>query len=160
MEYKNKKIKKIMFPIHSLYNTDISKYLKILGIRHEVVAKDNIPTRLPKGNYAIVINLDDSIGAGTHWVCLIQKTNSKNLLYYDSFGVEHPPQQVIDIENRRGIVANNSQHQDIESILCGYYCCRVIRRCLYDNKTYANVMKEFKDKPHPHNEDIADDLFI
>jgi hypothetical protein len=160
MDNKNKKIEQIMFPIHSLYNTDISKYLKLLKIRHEVVAKDNIPSRLPKGNFALVINLDDSNSSGTHWVCLIQSTKKQNLLYYDSFGVEHPPQQVIDLENRRGIVANNSQHQDVESILCGYYCCRVIKRCLYDNMSYINTMKEFKDNPHPHNEDIADDLFL
>jgi hypothetical protein len=155
----NRNIEQIILPIHSLYNTDISKYLKILGIRHKVVAKDKIPKKLPKGNYALVINLDDSEGSGTHWVALIQK-NSKNLFYYDSFGVDHPPQQIIDLENRRGIVANNSQHQDIESILCGYYCCRVIKRCLYDNITYANVMKEFRNYPHPHNSDIADDLFL
>jgi hypothetical protein len=58
MDNKNKNIKKIMFPIHSLYNTDISKHLKILGIRHEVVAKNNIPKKLPKDNFALVINLE------------------------------------------------------------------------------------------------------
>jgi hypothetical protein len=93
-------------------------------------------------------------------VCLIQKTNSSNLFYYDSFGVIHPPQQIIDLENRRGIVTNNSQHQDVESILCGYYCCRVIKICLYDNMSYSNVMKELKNMPHPDNTDIADNLFL
>ena len=60
-----------------------------------------------------VINLDDSIGPGTHWVCYY------NNYYFDPFGMP-PPIEVVkyikDIQN------NDSQYQDTKTVCYGYCC--------------------------------------
>ena len=39
-----------------------------------------------------VINLDEFKSIGTHWIALY--VNSNNIVYFDSFGVEHIPKEI------------------------------------------------------------------
>ena len=41
---------------------------------------------------AYVINLDEYKDTGTHWVALFCKKNE--IVYFDSFGVEHIPEEI------------------------------------------------------------------
>ena len=43
-------------------------------------------------NGAYVINLDEHADTGTHWVALFCKKNK--IVYFDSFGVEHIPEEI------------------------------------------------------------------
>ena len=147
----------ILFPIHALSNIDIEQVLNIYKVKGKVVSRDNIPNKIPV-NSCLVINLDDSTGQGTHWVCLCNSQKSKRLLYYDAFGIDYPPQEVLDMKSKKGIVANNSQHQHIDSILCGYYCLKVIKSVFVDKMNYMDTMRQFTDNPSYHNKDIADNL--
>ena len=47
----------------------------------------NLLPKIKDGAY--VINLDEYVSIGTHWVALY--VNSNNIIYFDSFGVEHIP---------------------------------------------------------------------
>ncbi len=71
--------------------------------------------KLP-GDGNFVLNLDDSSGDGTHWVCVFETE------YYDSFGLVPPKclEKRIDWYNVR-------QHQKINSKLCGLYCMYYIQ---------------------------------
>ena len=41
---------------------------------------------------AYIINLDEYESIGTHWIALY--ANTKNVTYFDSFGVEHIPKEI------------------------------------------------------------------
>ena len=47
---------------------------------------------LEKGAY--VINLDHSKNTGTHWVVIFVKKDE--VIYYDTFGVEYIPKEIIE----------------------------------------------------------------
>ena len=150
-------LQQILFPIHSLSNIDIEQYFKHFNIEGKVVPRDKVGKKI-KGNSCIVINLDDSSGPGTHWIVLVNSSKSKNLLYYDPFGLEYPPEEVLHMNIKKGLVANTSQHQNIDSILCGYYCLKVAKSILVDKMNYRDCMLQFTDSPSHHNQDIADNL--
>ena len=41
---------------------------------------------------AYVINLDENADVGTHWIALF--CNKDEIVYFDSFGVEHIPEEI------------------------------------------------------------------
>ena len=49
-----------------------------------------MPKQIKDGAY--VINLDEYKHTGTHWVALFCK--KKEIAYFDSFGVEHIPEEI------------------------------------------------------------------
>ena len=55
---------------------------------------------------------------------------------------------------------NYSQIQDYDSILCGYYCCKVIKNIFIDNIDLKDCLKMFKERPSDLNKDLADNLHI
>ena len=156
---KNKIIKQILFPIHPLSNQDIDAYFKLLNIENRVVSRDKLKRRHIKPNASVVLNLDNSDGNGTHWVCIINKRGDNSVLYFDSFGVEYPPQELLDYDIKN-LIVNDSQLQHITSIKCGYYCLKMIKQILFNNKTYEEAIDIFSENPSEINEDLADDLYL
>ena len=61
-----------------------------------VYSKDNL-SKIKDGKY--IINLDEYSDIGTRWVALWVSNN--NVTYFNSFGVEHIPKEIMNfIENR------------------------------------------------------------
>lgn len=58
-------------------------YLKIILI--SVFARDDLPT--PMSNSYYIINLDDGVGVGTHWVARYVRGGGKSMWFFDSFGI-------------------------------------------------------------------------
>ena len=110
-------------------------------------------------NGAYIINLDDKNSKETHWVSLFI---DKNLaVYFDSFGIEYIPQEVLNKIKDKSITHNIFRIQDNESIMCGFYCITFIEYMLagktlldYTNLFSPNdykkkdkiIYKYFKDK--------------
>ena len=69
---------------------------------------------------AYVIALDEYSDIGTHWVALYVKNN--DIIYFDSFGVEHIPKEIIKFIGRKNVIANIFRIQAYDSIMCGYFC--------------------------------------
>ena len=70
-----------------------------------------------------IINLDDKIGNGTHWVATFVKPKSKIIYYFDSFPLP-PPIEFLEYAKRLKMrYKYNSSYpiQDINSVRCGYY---------------------------------------
>ena len=86
VEVKKKKLNSLL-PFHPLTNIGISEYYKSEPKFNGVYSRDNLPNKIKKGPY--VINLDEYKNTGTHWVSLFVKDNQ--VIYFDSFGVEHIP---------------------------------------------------------------------
>ena len=61
---------------------------------------------------------------GTHWIVLYLKNNE--VIYFDSFGVEHVPKEIKRLIGHKIIKTNISRIQADNSIMCGYFCIRFI----------------------------------
>ena len=71
-------------------------------------------------NGAYVINHDEYADVGTHWIALYVKHNK--VIYFDSFDVEHVPQEIKKFIAHKNIKTNIFRIQADSSIMCGYFC--------------------------------------
>ena len=90
-------------------------------------------------NGAYVINLDEYRDIGTHWVAL--NVNNKTATYFDSFGVEHFPKEIIKFIGNKNMIINIYRIQAYDSIMCGYFCIGFINFMFNGNSLtdYTNL---------------------
>ena len=81
------------FPPHPLTNFEIQEYYQNEPRLNGVFSRDNLPNNNSRKNGGYVINLDEYHDIGTHWVALY--VNKKIVTYFDSFGVEHIPKEIM-----------------------------------------------------------------
>ena len=113
-----------------LTNFEIQKYYENEPKFNGVFSRDNLPKKIKDGAY--VINLDEYADTGTHWIALFCKKNE--IVYFDSFGVEHIPEEIKEFIGNKNIKANIFRVQANNSIMCGYFCIRFIDFMLADKK--------------------------
>ena len=87
-------------------------------------SRNNVPIT-KDGVY--VINLDDQNSKGTRWISLF--INKNLAIYFDSFGIEYIPQEVLNKVRDKPITHNIFRIQDKEYIMCGFYCFHRIYAC-------------------------------
>ena len=75
---------------HPLANFEIQKYYQNEPRFNGVFSRNNLPKKIKDG--ACVINLYEYADLGTHWVDLF--CNRSEIIYFDSFGVEHVPEEI------------------------------------------------------------------
>ena len=75
---------------HPLKNFEIQKYYKNESRFNGAFSRKNLPRKIKDGAY--VINLDEYVDVGTHWIALFCSRNE--IVYFDSFGVEHVPEEI------------------------------------------------------------------
>ena len=141
---------------HPLTNFEIQKYYEDELRFNGVYSRDNLPNKIKDGAY--VINLDGHTDTGTHWIPLF--CNKNEIVYFDSFGVEHIPKEIKEYIGNKNIKANIYRVQANNSIICGYFCIGFIDFMLagktlidytalfspYDfNKNDQIIMSYFKD---------------
>ena len=76
-------------PSYPLTNFEIQKYYQNEPKFNGVYSRNNVP-KIKDGAY--IINLDEFKSIETYWIALY--VNGKNIIYFDSFGVEHNPRVV------------------------------------------------------------------
>ena len=74
---------------------------------NSVFSRKNLP-KIKDGVY--VINLDDKNSNGTYWVSLFVDNNLA--VYFDSFGIEYIPQEVLNKIKDKSIAHNIFRIQD------------------------------------------------
>ena len=78
-----------LIPAHPLTNFEIQNYYQNEPKFNGVYPRNN----LPKIKYwTYLINLDEYESIGTHWIAFF--VNGNNIIYFDSFGVEHIPKEI------------------------------------------------------------------
>ena len=92
----------LTLPPHPLTNFEIKEYYQNEPRFNGVFSRDNLPNNIKNGAY--VINPDEYHNTGTHWVALY--VNNKILIYFDSFGVEHIPKEIVKFIARKKIIRN------------------------------------------------------
>ena len=139
-----------------LTNVQIDKILRNRGIANHrgTYSKDiyTLPEK-PKDDESLVINLEDYFdGNGTHWVAIYNAPRSPDVEYFDSFGMRSPDvvYQYM-LKTGKGIVYNSSMLQDINSVLCGYYCFYfIIHR--WEGRPMHDILLDFTQVPSLGNE--------
>ena len=106
-----------MIPPHPLRNFEIQQYYQNESRFNGVYSRDNLPKQIKDGAY--VINLDEHKDTGTHWVALFCKKNE--IVYFDSFVVEHIPEEIKKFIGNKNIKANIFRVQ-ANDLMCGYFC--------------------------------------
>ena len=107
---------------HPLANFEIQKYYENESRFNGVYSRDNLPNKVKDGTY--VISLDEHADVGAHWIALF--CNKNKIVYFDSFGVEHIPEEIKEFIGNKNIKANIYRVQSNNSIMCGYFCTGVV----------------------------------
>ena len=104
-----------LMPHHPLTNFEIQKHYQNEPRFHGVYFRTNLSKTIKDGAY--VINLDEYADVGTHWIALF--CNRNEIVYFDSFGVEHVPEEIKEFVGNKNIIANIFQVQANNSVMCG-----------------------------------------
>ena len=79
-------------PMHPLTNFEITEYYENEPRFNGAYSRNNLPQMIKNGVY--IINLDEYADVGTHWIALYANVKSNEVIYFDSFGVEHIPKEI------------------------------------------------------------------
>ena len=136
-----------------LSNFDLLKWIEFLKIKNfkGIFSRDSKDHLHKTGS--CIINLDDKIGNGTHWVATDIKGNKVE--YFDSFSMP-PPVEFVQYAKRIGKqIIFNAGHpiQDLKSVRCGYYCLYFLNEI--KKKTFYEVLSVFS-----LNEPMKNERFI
>ena len=102
------------------------------------------------------MNLDEYSDIGTHWIVLYVKNN--DITYFDSFGVEHIPKEIIKLIGRKNVIVNIFRIQAFDSIMCGYFYIRFINFML-KGKSLTEYTNLFSPYDFKRNDDIILNYF-
>ena len=86
-----------------------------------------MPKKIKDG--VCIINIDD---VAIHWIALF--CNRNEIVYFDSFGVEHILKEIKTFINNKNIIANISRIQANDSVMCGCFCIGFIDFVFADKK--------------------------
>ena len=100
-------------PPHPLTNFEIQRYYQNEPKFNHVNSRNNL-SKIKDGTY--IINLDEYELIGTHWIDL--DVNDNNVTYFDSFGVENVPKEIIKLTGNKNITTNIYSIQAFDSIMC------------------------------------------
>ena len=141
-------------PPHSLTNFEIIKFYENESRFNGVYSRDNIPNEIKDGVY--VINLDEYSDIGTHWIAFYVKNN---ITYFDSFGVEHIPKEIIKFIKNKNIKTNIFRIQAYDSIMCGYFCIGFID-FMFKGKSLTEYTNLFSPNGFKRNDDTISNYFM
>ena len=145
-------------PAHPLTNFEIQEYYQNKPRFNGVFSRDNLPNTIKNGAY--VINLDEYHDIGTHWIALY--VNNKIVTYFDSFGVEHIPKEIMKSivltsfglgSRRKKIITNIYRIQAYDSIMCGYFYMG-FNNFMFNGKSLTNYTNLFSPNDFNKNDQI------
>ena len=74
---------------------------------NDVFSRNNLPKKIKDGAY--IINLDEYADVGTHWIALF--CNRNEIVYFDSFGVEHILEGIKEFVDCHSLNSSASQNK-------------------------------------------------
>ena len=144
-----------MIPPHPLSNFEIQAYYQNEPRFNVFFSRDNLPNKVKNGAY--VINLDGYHDIGTHWLTLY--VNNKNVTYFDSFGLEHIPKEIMKFIGTKNIITNIFRIQAYDSIMCGYFCIGFIN-FMFKGNSLTDFTNLFSPNDFRKNDDIILNYFL
>ena len=98
---------------HRLTNFEIQKYYQDEPKFNGAYSRKNLP-KIKTGVY--VINLDEFESIGTDWIALY--VNANNILYFDSFGVEHIHEEIKKFTENKNTITTIYRIKPYNFIMC------------------------------------------
>ena len=145
-----------LMPPHPLINFEMHRHFKNEPRSNGVFSKNNLPKKVKNGVY--VINLDEYADLGTHWIALF--CNKNEIVYFDSFGVEHIPEEIKEFVDRpsssapqnKNMKTNILRVQANDSVMYGYFCIEFIDFMLAGEKLtdFTNLFSPHDFKKNDH----------
>ena len=139
---------------HPLKNFEIQKYYQNEPRFNDAFSGDNLPKKIKDGTY--VINLDEYVDVGTHWIALI--FNRNEAIYFDNFGIEHIHEEIKEFVGNKNIKAIIFRVQGNHSVMCGYFCIELVHFMLAGKKL-TDYTSLFSPHVFKRNDNIILDLF-
>jgi len=89
--------------------------------------RDALPISGAHRNESGIVNLDDAVGPGTHWVAYAKRNN--RVIYFDSFGNLRPPKELVRYfgNSVTTIEYNRTSYQIYDQNICGQMCIQFLR---------------------------------
>ena len=84
---------------------------------------------------------------------------NNNVTYFDSFGVEHIPKEIIKFIENRNIKTNMLRIQAYDSIMCGYFCIEFID-FMFKGKGLTDYTNLFSPNDFKKNDDTVLKYFM
>ena len=86
--------------------------------------------------------------------------NNKTIIYFDSFGVEHNPKEIIKfIGNNKKITTNIYRIQAYDLRKCGYFCIGFIK-FMFDGNSLTDYTNLFSPNDFKKNDDIIISILV
>ena len=136
-------------PPHPLTNFETQKYYQNEPRFNGAYSRDNLPEKIKDGAY--IINFDEYADVGTHFIAVF--CNKSQIVYFDSFGVEHVPEEIKEIFGNKNKKASIFRVQPSKSTMCGYFCIGFIGFILAGKKL-CDLMSFFSPYDFKKNDDI------
>ena len=140
---------------HPLTNFEIQAYYQNEPRFIGVYSRDKLSYKIKNGAY--VINLDEYSDIETHWIALY--VNNKTITYFDSFGIEHIPNEVKKFISNRNLISNIYRIQNHDSVMSGYFCIGFID-CMFKGKSLTDYTNLFSPNNFKKNDDIILNYFL
>ena len=80
---------------------------------------------------------------------------NNDITYFDSFGVEHIPKEIIKFIGNKNFKTNIFRIQGYDSIMCGYFCIGFI-----DLKFKGKTLTDYANLCSPNNFKKNDDIIL
>ena len=128
-------------PSHPLTNFELEIYYQNESRFNGVFSRNNLLLKIIDRAY--VIKLDEYADVGTYQIALF--CNRNEIVCFDSFGVEHVPEEIKTFVGNKNIIANIFRVQANNSVMCGYFCIGFIDFMLAGKKLtdYASLFSPY-----------------
>ena len=136
---------------HPLTNFEIQKFYKNEPRFNGVFSRNNLPKKIKDRAY--VISLDEYADAATHWIALF--CNKNDIVYFDSFGVEHIAEEVKEFIGNKNIKTKIFRVQANDSVMCGYFCIGLI-----DFMLAGEILTDYTNLFSPHDFKKNDNVIL
>ena len=142
-------LKKPLIPQHPSTNFEIKEYYENGPRFNSVYSSNNLPKTIKNGAY--VMNYDEYANVGTHWIVWYVKNNE--VIYFDSFGVEHVPKEINRFIGHKSTKTNTFRIHADNSIMCGHFCIGFID-FTFAGKTLIDYTSLFSSYDFEKNDEI------
>ena len=139
-----------LMPPHPLTNFELEMYYENERRFNGVFLRNNLPLKIKDGAY--VTYFDEYADVGTHWIALF--CNRNEIVYFDSFGVKHVPEEIKEFVGNENIIANIFRVEANNSVMWNYFCIGFIDFMLAGKKL-TDFMNIFSPHDFEKNDGIT-----
>ena len=134
----------LMLP-HPITNIETQRYYQNKPRFNGVFSRNNLPK-----DGAYVIKLGKYADVGTNWIALFCYRNE--IAYFDSFAVEHVPEEIKEFVGNKNIITNIFRVQANDSVMCRYFCIGFIDFMLAGKKLidFINLLSPYDFDKNDH----------